>query len=297
MLFGKKPKSLKQTVDEWMQNHDNIEKLEELNNQLSAFSLQVTGRIRQLVGEQTRLPGISSFDNRDKLEISILQDKTPWTTIELKKCAIPMMLYPEELNYYQYIGRFYSGSGSVVELGPWLGGSTCNILHGLLPNPHFNGKKLYVYDDFVWRASWMNPCVPQHEHLPDNQDFQFLFEKYTKNFQEHLIVAKMKINAEALNKDIPQLVWSGGPVEILYTDCGRSFEANDAWYRIFSPYFIPNKTLIIMQDWGTHRDIPKKWYNQTTQFIESRGQELSMVHELKNGQIATFIYRGGGEHK
>lgn len=295
MLFGKKPKPLKQIVDEWMIDYDNLEKLEELeelNNRLSALSLQVTDRIRRLQGKQTRLPVIPSFDRSDTLEISILEEDTPWKTVALKKCTIPMMLYPEELNYYQYIGRFFSGSGEVVELGPWVGGSTCNILHGLLSNPRFSEKKLYVYDDFVWRASWMNPCVPKHEHLEDLQDFQFLFEKYTRDFQHHMVVGKRKINAEELNKDVPQLEWTGVPVEIIYTDCGRSFEANDAWYRIFSPYFIPDKTLIIMQDWGTHREIPKKWYNQTTHFIESRGEELSMVHELKNGQIATFLYRG-----
>jgi hypothetical protein len=119
-----------------------------------------------------------------------------------------------------------------VELGPWLGCSTASIVHGLIHNPHFTGKKLHVYDDFVWRADWMNDYVPKTEQLEHHQDFQFLFEKYAEPINRYLAVEKRKIISYDGNENFPQLTWDRGPVEIMYIDCGRTFEANQAWSRL-----------------------------------------------------------------
>src|SRR5439155_13855185 len=97
-----------------------------------------------------------------------------WARIPLEDCDIPGMISREERRYYQYIGKFYSGQGEIVELGPWLGCSTFYILSGLAKNPNFAAKHLHVYDDFVWRASWMNDKVGESERLANHQDFQFL---------------------------------------------------------------------------------------------------------------------------
>ena len=57
---------------------------------------------------------------------------------------------------------FYSGTGEIVELGPWLGSSTFHLISGLENNPYFKtqNKRIHVYDDFVWRSEWMDPFLP-----------------------------------------------------------------------------------------------------------------------------------------
>jgi hypothetical protein len=222
----------------------------------------------------------------------VLQDKTPWSSVVLEECEIPGMISRETCQYYSYIGQFYSGKGEVVELGPWLGRSTFYILQGLIPNSNFSGKKLHIYDDFVWRASWMDDKVSQEERLDNHQDFLYIFDKYTVSVKDYIIAKKRKITDYDGNEDVPQLVWNGGPVEIIYVDCGRTYEANEAWYKIFSGSFIADTTLIIMEDWRTYREVPVKWYNQTTQFTESKGYALELIHELKYGGVATFLFRG-----
>jgi hypothetical protein len=221
----------------------------------------------------------------------VLEDRPPWSSIEVEPTAIPGMLTLEERQYYNYIGQFYSGKGEAVELGPWLGCSTTSIISGLIRNPHFAGKKLHVYDDFVWRPDWMNDYVPKIEQLEKHQDFKSLFEKHTDPIKDSLTTEKRRIVAYDGNEELPQLAWDKGPVEIMYIDCGRTLEGNQAWYNIFCPSFLPGVTLLVMQDWQTHSEIPVKPYNQIKQFVDSKGSKLEMVHELKNGGAATFLYR------
>jgi hypothetical protein len=81
---------------------------------------------------------------------------------------------------------------------------------------------------------------------------------------------------------------------MMFVDCGRLFQTNNAWYRILSPSFIPDVTLIAMQDWRLQFEVPAYWENQTKNFTDSKGSALQLVHELKKGTTATFLYRGGG---
>lgn len=68
-------------------------------------------------------------------------------------------------------------------------------------------------------------------------------------------------------------------------------QVNDAWWGIFSGSFIPDETLIAMQDWQLYKQQPARPYNQTKLFTDSKGSSLELVHELLDGALASFIYR------
>jgi hypothetical protein len=67
-------------------------------------------------------------------------------------------------------------------------------------------------------------------------------------------------------------------------------EVNVAWYKCLRPAFIRGRTLIMMQDWRVHREVPHKWFNQTLLFTEERQNELKLVHEISLGSLATFLF-------
>jgi hypothetical protein len=274
-----------------LQRKKDVQNLDLLSQQLTELTNEVNDKVRRLRAQAFQIPEILSFDNQQKLTIAVQEDNPPWAQVCPDECNIPSMISREERQYYQYIGQFYSGRGEVVELGPWLGCSTFHILKGLATNPIFAARKLHVYDDFVWRASWMNDKVCESERLLNHEDFHFLFEKYTSSLQPSLQVDKRKITTLDGNDHIPQLAWGGAPIEILYVDCGRTFEVNEAWYRIFCSSFIAEKTLLVMQDWRVHREVPVKWYNQTKQFTDSKDSNLQLLHEVQDGALATFLYR------
>ncbi|MBD2134000.1 hypothetical protein H6F47_16560 [Sphaerospermopsis sp. FACHB-1094] len=119
--------------------------------------LQESIRIKQTPLKSSNLPVIQSYNEDEKLSISILDRNAPWHSTSLKQdVKIPGMITLSEKQYYLYLGRFYSGFGSIIELGPWLGLSTYYLVSSLLNNPNFKSQKIDVYDDFIWRSSWMD---------------------------------------------------------------------------------------------------------------------------------------------
>jgi len=219
-----------------------------------------------------------------------MEGQAPWRGLPVKPIAVPGMISHEETQYYEYIGTVYEGRGEVVELGPWLGKSTTHIVRGLEKNRKFDGKQLHVFDDFVWRASWMDPHTPEDERLQNHADFSHLFKKYVEDVLPRLNVTRAKISNYDGNETVPRIEWTHGPIEMMYIDCGRTVQANEGWFEIFSPSFIPDVSLLIMQDWRLHRERPRQPYNQTLWFTEAHA-ELELVHELQEGAIASFLYR------
>jgi hypothetical protein len=260
--------------------------LSDLVNRAEArLRIQTAGSFMQ------RLPPIMAFDAKERLTPSVLDKRAPWRDIRLPKDGIPGMLSNEECQYYSYLGRFFSGRGEVVELGPWLGRSTFFIVQGLKDNPNLIGKKIHVFDDFVWRSGWMDQCYQQADRPANHSSFMHLFERFTEPVRTLLDVERRRFIDYDGNENVPLLAWNQRKIELCYVDCGRTFNVNEAWFHLLAPFFIPDRTLIVLQDWGTHKEIPGRWFNQIKQFVDSKGDRLELVHELAEGCTATFLYR------
>ena len=273
---------------------DDAQLLEQSFASVDFLQVLLEDRIRQIRFSGRIVADGADSGGRPPLQTCLMEDHSQWKElIDLAVDAIttPGMISDEEAQYYEYIGGLYQGNGEAIELGPWLGKSTRHIIRGLDKNPKFRGRQLNVFDDFVWRSSWMNRHIAADERLPNHSDFRHLFEKYVGNIRQRLNVTQGKLVDYDGNETLPQIDWSGAPIEIMYIDCGRTFQANEAWYRIFSSGLIPGMSLLIMQDWRTHRERPRLAYNETHWFTAAH-PELEIVHEVKDGGIATFLYRG-----
>lgn len=272
-------------------------RLEAKRNRLLRKAVLLDDEIRRQGAARTAVPEIIAYDRKEKLGVAVCEAQPPWANIPLHQhLYVPGMVTPEERQYYDYLSSFYSGVGEVVELGPWLGLSTLAIVHGLIRNPFFAGRKLHVFDDFVWRSSWMDKWLDGTDSAilrpPNHGDFLSLFERHTRDIREHLVVERRRIAPYDGNEGVPALVWEAGRIELLIVDCGRTHEVNEAWFRTLSPFFIPGRSLLVMEDWRTHREVPVGWYNQTKQFTESKGATLQLIHELRGGSAATFLFVG-----
>ena len=230
--------------------------------------------------------------NGTKLEKHILDANAPWLHLPVPVCNIPGMITDEEKQYYAYLTRFYSGRGRVLELGPWLGCSTWHLCSGLRSNPAFHHEKLHVVDDFVWRSSWMDGHYQAADRPANHENFRPLFERFLAEHAEYLIAHRFRIAICDGNETVPSLTWNAGPIELCFIDCGRNIEANEAWYRVLQPHFLPCRTLLVLQDWQTHKEVPECWYNQMKQFTDGKVSQLDQIHELRNGGVSTFLYLG-----
>ena len=137
----------------------------------------------------------------------------------------------------------------------------------------------------------MDKHVPQNERLQNHACFRHIFERYVREILPRLNVTRARIADYDGNEALPRVRWNGEPIEMMYIDCGRTIQVNEGWFEVFAPSFIPDVTLLIMQDWRLHRERPRKYYNQTLWFTSAH-PELSLIHEIREGGVATFLYRG-----
>jgi len=272
---------------------DSPQTAEQVVNEMHALTVRAQDIQRRLGAIGRKLPSdIFRFDDKAKLSASIMSPDAPWLRTPVERIATPSMITSEEAQYFTYIGSFYQGQGRAVELGPWLGASTQHIVLSLAKNPRFAGERLHVFDDFVWRKDWMDQYVPMADQLPRHACFRDLFDRHTATVQHLLDIKRVKISDYDGNERLPSFEWNGDPIEILYVDCGRTMEVNQAWYNRVLGALIPGRTLIVMQDWRLHREVPRKWFNQTLLFTESKGDDLMLLHEVSDGGLATFLFTG-----
>ena len=266
-----------------------LERLHRLATHLRSCC-EIEGRRREV----SKLGPVSDFvDDRQKpMRRQVFDPKPDWSGRKVENIEMPGMISEEEIQYYHYLAGFYTGAGEVVELGPWLGKSTRHLVAALRANPSFNGKQLHVYDDFVWRPGWMEPCTPAYLHLERHADFLPSFKTFTGEIENYLKVTKCQFTPYDGNKHLPPFVWNDGPIEMIFADCGRTIEANESWFRVVKNSLMPGRSLLVLQDWATHREVPFKPYNQIHFFVGMHAQEFEIVHELKHGGVATFLYKG-----
>lgn len=258
---------------------------------LETQMIRLEDKIRAISAPAGRVPSYQKPGSGPDLSYCIMRDASPWQQTHFDPVNIPGMISDEEIRYYHWLAPYYSGKYEVVELGPWMGHSTFHLASALKATLLAHDKRLHVFDDFVWRPDWMNRHMREEDPpAPEAYgSFQNLFNYFTSSIGNLIDVQRGKIADYDGNESLQQITWSGELIELIVVDCGRTVKANQAWFDIFSPSFIPGRTLVVMQDWRWHRERPRKPYNQTWHFTE-QNPCLELVHEIVDGGIATFLY-------
>jgi hypothetical protein len=87
---------------------------------------------------------------------------------------IPTMTTRAEQRLYFLVASQHTGKGEAVEIGPWLGGSTAQIVSGL--RQAATGCTLHVFDKFEW-VSGANWSAKWDGKLNRSDYFRFVFEE------------------------------------------------------------------------------------------------------------------------
>lgn len=190
----------------------------------------------------------------------------PWNAFRLEdNPSIPSMISGEERRYlYWLTSSQWSGRGHVVEIGPWLGGSTYYLARGMAASGLETTGRLHVYDSFVWRQ-FMADRHPLD--IAVGGSFQPVFEDNLRDYRSMLRVNRTMLRDEHVEKDTDAkrlretfevrakaLSWPDAqPVEILFVDGAKSWTGYRDLLLTFGPYLIPGRSLLVLQDykfWG-----------------------------------------------
>jgi len=224
----------------------------------------------------------------------------PWTKIEFAlPNQIPTMITAEERRYLHWLGKsFWTGRGALVEIGPWLGGSTYCLGSGMAQNAALtNGDhKLYVYDSFEWR-----PFMAARANLPlaAGDSFQPFFERNVAPFG-HFIVAEQRVlpddeiahdpamvGVRHVSNDGQQVLrWNADrPIEVLFIDGAKSWDGFLHLLRETHASLVPGVSLLVCQDykhWGCY------W---VPAIVELLSGSLQLHHLLDHNTVAFLVTR------
>jgi tetratricopeptide (TPR) repeat protein len=227
-------------------------------------------RIRRLDGISARVDNVAPTGGE---EANMDQTKrVDWRTIDVPQdvSAVPAMLENEERQYLIWVTAVpFEGFGAVVDLGPWLGGSSVAMAHGL----RLRGKpgRVQSYDLFAWEPAYMSSLATD---LRQGDDFQPLFRKVTAAYADRIDAQRM---------DLMQGSWNGGPIEILFVDAAKSWGLWREILRVFGPHLVPGRSRVVHQDFR-HSACP--WLPLT---CDAHPEVWRQAEAVDVGSTVTFI--------
>ncbi len=156
---------------------------------------------------------------------------------------IGMTSIEERFYYENYAERIYEGEGAIVDLGCWFGSTTISLAIGLAKNNKVRKAKpkIYALDQFLWE-DWMVPFVKEtkwENYFKVNDTFIQAFEENINKYKKHIVTQKV---------DLTKFKWQAGKIEFLLIDAMKSWDLLNAIQQNFYPYLIPEKSIILHQD-------------------------------------------------
>lgn len=255
---------------------------------------QLFENIQAVADETAALPGaekISDYLRETGLHLEHVNnepalERFAWSDQKLCDATlkIPGMITRDAMKYYKWLGDKTCGEGEAVELGIWMGQSTAAMLEGLAANPCFAGRRLHVFDKFQW-DNWLNDYAQRLQlefgprvrrlllALKPGDVYLETFLSFCSQHQELLEphLGYLYVNGET--GPLPPVKWTGKPVELLIHDLGNASETLAKIWEIFSPYFIPGKTIVVFYQYGHLRA------DKLRRFCREKANVLKPVHK------------------
>ncbi|HTF88343.1 MAG TPA: class I SAM-dependent methyltransferase [Planctomycetota bacterium] len=220
----------------------------------------------------------------------------PWLAEDFALEGVPAMVSRAEQKYLYWLTRTqWSDAGHVVEIGPWLGGSTLCLARGMAASGH-GAHQLHAFDNFIWRE-FMARFAPLP--IAAGESFEPFFLRNVESVKERVVAHALtlpdeKIPGDAQTEEVrgneaprsPAFEWDRGqPIEILFVDGAKSWRGMRWLLSRVAPALIPGKTLFVCQDF-------KHWASSWVPLMMARiEKQLELVHVVRRGSTATFRLR------
>jgi hypothetical protein len=196
----------------------------------------------------------------------------PWRSVLLPSSvtSVRSMSSFEDQKYLTWsTAEIYQARGAIVELGCWLGASTVALAEGL--RRRGMNAVIHSIDRFTWEP-YMEAA--SHAGLQSGDDFMPLFVEETREYSQWIVPQK---------QELLDSTWNGGPIEFLFLDSAKSWEAVNAVMKVFGPHLIPGVSRVIVQDFRY------AWAHCLPLTFDSRSDLWKEAETMDDSDMAVFI--------
>lgn len=206
------------------------------------------------------------------------------------------MITREEARYLVWLARVaHDGRGDILEIGPWLGGSTVCLAAGMRANEQRDpAARLHVLDNFRWRE-FMSANGSPRAPLPivAGQSFRPYFESNLRPWADLLEIHEAELPDEEdgfaghplASEDnsasaLPRFEgrWLTRPVSLAFVDGAKSWKGMVHALREIAPRLSPG-ALIVFQD---YKSLGAYWVPLV---VGALGDALALEHVLGNNSV------------
>lgn len=183
--------------------------------------------------------------------LPVLSSRSPWHNFHLLKTDVRTSTAAEVQQLVCWLAVEHE-CRTIVELGPWLGGTTTQLLHALR---EFEGVHLTAVDGFRWQQ-WMN-------NRSDPWQTQAVGRPFLSNF-----ISNVKAVASETCTVLPvQLSYDTGtwmktlkgiftrPIDLIFFDLSDDDDELELLWQALEHQLVPYKTVIVFQTYGYARGV------------------------------------------
>ncbi|PTN03259.1 methyltransferase family protein [Rhodovulum imhoffii] len=169
--------------------------------------------------------------------------QAPWAQLDAsvltRARSVPTMLNPaEEKLYYWLAAHWLRGTGDIVDLGCFAGGSTARLAEGLRAGRH--PGHIHAFDRFTARPRNKENILYPHGIAPfSGHDILPLARRLLAPWDDLVTLHPGEIEDNG---------WQGRPIELLTIDAGKTAASADAIAEIFFPHLLPGQSIVVQQD-------------------------------------------------
>jgi predicted O-methyltransferase YrrM len=209
-------------------------------------------------------------------------DTKPW---DKQKNKVPKGIYDvkgmlgeEERRLLYWLARYnFTGDGSIIDAGAFIGASAFCLAAGAAGNPNISAKPvIHSYDLFVALDQYVADSISRDiRPLALGQPYIDIFNAQNA---EHLDSIK------TYSGDFLNHLWDKTPIEILFIDIAKTQELNSHILREFFPYLIPGKSIVVQQDfyhvWHPYIHVTMEYLSDYFEVIDQHVLHQSRVYRL-----------------
>ena len=172
--------------------------------------------------------------------------RCPWRDGVPELPTVPVgMLGRHEAALFYYLARdWYSGRGTIVDAGSFLGKSAVHFGHGLRANPCFDAARhrVHCFDNFLANDQLTVDFVANElgQRLEIGRTTRPIFDWQVAPVKDLIVVHEGDFH------DVP---WPSQPIEILMVDIAKS---PSLWRRVLQAFFgdlVPGVSVVVHQDY------------------------------------------------